>query len=228
MGAAPPTCEHGRMRLTKLGHACVQISEDDRTIVIDPGSFSGASGALAAADAVLITHEHFDHYDGGALRAAMAERPSLEVWTSRAVAEDLADLGGRVHQVGHGDSVTIAGFEVHVYGEEHELLHPDVPPIPNVGFLVNGEVFHPGDALTVPSEPVPTLCLPGNAPWLKVPELFSYTREVDPGRAFVIHDGLLNDIGLQVMQTAVTRAGNELGKEFRRLTPGTTVDLAAK
>jgi L-ascorbate metabolism protein UlaG (beta-lactamase superfamily) len=177
---------------------------------------------------VQITHEHFDHYDGGALRAAMAERPSLEVWTSRAVAEDLADLGGRVHQVGHGDSVTIAGFEVHVHGEEHELLHPDVPPIPNVGFLVNGEVFHPGDALTVPSEPVPTLCLPGNAPWLKVPELFSYTREVDPGRAFVIHDGLLNDIGLQVMQTAVTRAGNELGKEFRRLTPGTTVDLAAK
>ena len=217
------------MQLTKLGHACVQITDDDRTIVIDPGAFSdGAAAALAAADAVLITHEHFDHFDADALRAAMAKRPELEVWTSRVVAENLADLGGRVHQVGHGDAVAIAGFDVHVYGEEHEILHPDVPPIPNVGFLVNGEVFHPGDALTVPSEPVPTLCLPGNAPWMKVPELFEYTRAVRPERAFVIHDGLLNDIGLKVMETAVTNAGKEQDKEFRRLAPGTTVDLAAK
>ncbi|GAA4236244.1 MBL fold metallo-hydrolase [Actinomadura meridiana] len=214
------------MRLTKLGHACVQLAEDDRTIVIDPGSFSDAAGALAVADAVLITHEHFDHFDPDGLRAVMAERPELDVWTSRTVAESLADLGGRVHQVGHGDAVTIAGFDVHVYGEEHEILHPDVPPIPNTGFLVDGEVFHPGDALTVPAEPVPTLCLPGNAPWMKIPELYTYTREVRPERAFVIHDGALNDLGLTVMKAHVARAGEELGKEFTRLDPGTTVDLA--
>jgi L-ascorbate metabolism protein UlaG (beta-lactamase superfamily) len=215
------------MRLTKLGHSCVQLTRDDRTIVIDPGSFSDASGALAAADAVLITHEHFDHFDPDALRAAMAQRPDLQVWTSRAVAESLADLGGRVHQVGHGDAVDIAGFDVHVYGEDHEILHPDVPPIPNTGFLVDGEIFHPGDALTVPGEPVRTLCLPGNAPWMKIPELYAYAREVRPERAFVIHDGLLNDIGLTVMQNHVTKAGEELGKEFTRLAPGTTVELAS-
>lgn len=155
----------------------------------------------------------------------MAADPRLEVWTSRVVAANLADLGGRVHQVGHGDAVTVAGFDVHVYGEDHEILHPDVPPIPNTGFLVDGEVFHPGDALTVPDEPVPTLCLPGNAPWLKVPEMFSYTRAVRPERAFVIHDGLLNDIGLTVMENAVGAAGKELGKEFRRIKPGESVDL---
>ena len=216
------------MRLTKLGHACVRIDKDDRTLVIDPGSFSdGATDALAAADAVLITHEHFDHFDQDALRAAMAERPALEVWTSRVVAANLADLGGRVPEVGHEDAVTVAGFDVHVYGEDHEILHPDVPPIPNTGFLVDGEVFHPGDALTVPSEPVRTLCLPGNAPWMKIPELYAYTREVRPERAFVIHDGLLNDIGLTVMTTHVGKAGEELGKEFRRLDPGTSVELTA-
>ncbi|GAA3946773.1 MBL fold metallo-hydrolase [Actinomadura viridis] len=213
------------MRLTKLGHACVRLQKDDRTLVIDPGAFTPESDALAGADAVLITHEHFDHFDPDRLRKAMAENPALEVWTSRVVAENLADLGGRVHQVGHGDAVTIAGFDVHVYGEDHEILHPDVPPIPNTGFLVDGEVFHPGDALTVPDEPVRTLCLPGNAPWMKVPELFLYTREVRPERAFVIHDGLLNDNGLAVMETAVGNAGKQLGKEFRRLKPGESVDL---
>ncbi|TDD77808.1 MBL fold metallo-hydrolase [Actinomadura darangshiensis] len=216
------------MRLTKLGHACVQIGKDDRSLVIDPGSFSEASGALATADAVLITHEHFDHFDADALRAAMAQRPALEVWTSRVVAENLADLGGRVHQVGHGDAVTIAGFDVHVYGEDHELMHPDLPPIPNTGFLIDGEVFHPGDALTVPSEPVPTLCLPGNAPWMRAIDLFNYAREIRPERAFAIHDGLLNDVGLMVMERHLASAGEEQGKEFRRLAPGTSVDLATK
>ncbi|MEW2358050.1 MBL fold metallo-hydrolase [Spirillospora sp. NPDC029432] len=213
------------MRLTKLGHACVRLQKDDRTLVIDPGAFTPEGDALDGADAVLITHEHFDHFDPDRLRKAMAENPALEVWTSRVVAENLADLGGRVHQVGHEDAVTVAGFDVHVYGEDHEILHPDVPPIPNTGFLVDGEVFHPGDALTVPSEPVRTLCLPGNAPWLKVPELFLYTREVRPERAFVIHDGLLNDNGLGVMETAVGNAGKQLGKEFRRLKPGESVEL---
>jgi L-ascorbate metabolism protein UlaG (beta-lactamase superfamily) len=204
----------------------VRLQKDDRTLVIDPGAFTTEADALEGADAVLITHEHFDHFDPDRLRKAMAENPALEAWTSRVVAENLADLGGRVHQVGHGDAVTVAGFEVHVYGEDHEILHPDVPPIPNTGFLIDGEVFHPGDALTVPGEPVRTLCLPGNAPWMKIPELYQYAREVRPERAFVIHDGLLNDNGLSVMETHVANAGKEAGKDFRRLKPGESVDLA--
>jgi L-ascorbate metabolism protein UlaG (beta-lactamase superfamily) len=215
------------MLLTKLGHACVRLQKDDRTLVIDPGAFTPEEDALAGADAVLITHEHFDHFVPDRIRKAMAEHPALEVWTSRVVAETLADLGGRVHEVGHEDAVTVAGFDVHVYGESHEILHPDVPPIPNTGFLVDGDVFHPGDALTVPSEPVRTLCLPGNAPWLKIPELYLYTREVRPERAFIVHDGLLNDNGLGVMTKHVEAAGQELGKQFQRLKPGETVDLTA-
>jgi len=215
------------MRLTKLGHACVRLRKDDRTLVIDPGAFTPEEDALAGADAVLITHEHPDHFVPDRIRKAAAENPELEIVTSRAVATALADLGGRVRQVGHGDAVTVAGFDVHVYGEDHEILHPDVPPIPNTGFLVDGEVFHPGDALTVPGEPVRTLCLPGNAPWMKVPELYQYARAVRPERAFVVHDGLLNDFGLGVMNKHVEAAGQELGKEFRRLTPGETVDLSA-
>ncbi|MBD2898736.1 hypothetical protein amrb99_77090 [Actinomadura sp. RB99] len=214
------------MRLTKLGHACVRLTEDDRTLVIDPGGLTGDADPYAGARAVLVTHEHFDHFDADGLRKAMAADPALEVWTSRTVAESLADLGGRVHQVGHEDAVTVAGFDVRVYGEDHEIMHPDLPPIPNVGFLVDGEVFHPGDALTVPGEPVPTLCLPGNAPWMRAVDLYEYTRAVRPERAFAIHDGLLNEVGLSVMERVLTGAGEELGREFRRLAPGTTVDLA--
>ncbi len=50
-----------------------------------------------------------------------------------------------------------------VHGELHAVIHPDIPRVTNVGFLVEGgKVFHPGDALTVPDHPVETLDAPGH------------------------------------------------------------------
>ncbi|TFV65484.1 hypothetical protein E4P40_26375, partial [Blastococcus sp. CT_GayMR20] len=141
------------MELTKHGHACVVLSDSDRRLVIDPGAFTEPT-ALDGASAVLITHEHPDHFVPHRIRAALEADPALEVWTNRSVAAQLEGLGTRVHAVGNGDAVTAAGFEVTVHGELHAEMHPDLPRIPNIGFLVNGLVFHPGDALTVPDEPV--------------------------------------------------------------------------
>ena len=43
-----------------------------------------------------------------------------------------------MHTVGHGDTFTAAGFDVQVHGELHAVIHPDIPRITNVGFLVDG------------------------------------------------------------------------------------------
>ncbi|HEX9462518.1 MAG TPA: MBL fold metallo-hydrolase, partial [Alphaproteobacteria bacterium] len=52
------------MRMTKLGHSCVRLERDGQQIVLDPGVWSGDDSA-AGANALLITHEHADHLDGG-------------------------------------------------------------------------------------------------------------------------------------------------------------------
>ena len=39
---------------------------------------------------------------------------------------------------------------MHVYGQDHALNHSDIPLVMNTGFLVEGELFHPGDSFTVP------------------------------------------------------------------------------
>ncbi|KWW97475.1 beta-lactamase [Carbonactinospora thermoautotrophica] len=212
------------MRLTKLEHACVRLEKDGATLVIDPGVWSGPE-ALSGADAVLVTHEHFDHLDADRLRAAMSENPGLRLRTNASVAEWFADFGDRVRAVRHGDTFTCAGFDVHVYGEKHALLHRDVPVVANTGFLIDGEVFHPGDALTVPEDPVATLLLPANAPWLKVSEMVDYAREVAPQRAYAVHDGLLNANGLAVLANWLRIAAEPTGATFTRLEPGTSVDL---
>ena len=84
------------MELTKHGHACVAVADGDRRLVIDPGAWTEPS-ALDGATAVLVTHEHPDHFVGDRLRAAMDADPALEVWTNPSVAEQLEGLGGRVH-----------------------------------------------------------------------------------------------------------------------------------
>jgi L-ascorbate metabolism protein UlaG (beta-lactamase superfamily) len=212
------------MELTKQGHACVVLSEGDRRIVIDPGAFTDPT-CLEGATAVLITHEHADHFEPQRLRAALDADPALEVWTNTSVAGRLEGLGGRVHVVGHGDSVTVAGLEVHVHGELHAVIHPEIPRIANVGFLVEGRVFHPGDALTVPEEPVSTLLVPLHAPWSKVAEVIDYVRAVDADQAYAVHDGLLNDTGLGVVGGLLGERGPGTPTPYSRLAPGDSVDV---
>ncbi|MEU6706726.1 MBL fold metallo-hydrolase [Streptomyces wuyuanensis] len=210
------------MKLTKKSHACIRLEKDGRTLVVDPGVFSEADAA-AGADALLVTHEHPDHFSEERLRVALDADPAVEVWTLRSVAEQLsAAFPGRVHTVGDGDTFTAAGFDVQVHGELHAVIHPDLPRITNVGFLVDGSVFHPGDALTVPGGQVETLMLPVMAPWNKVAEVIEYVREVKPHRAIDIHDALLTDLARPLYDTHI---GNLGGAEHRRLAAGESTEL---
>ena len=74
------------MRLTKLGHSCVRLEKDGATLVIDPGGWSEPTAALQDAAAVLVTHEHPDHLDPDAVRAALSADPDLTLHANQSVA----------------------------------------------------------------------------------------------------------------------------------------------
>ncbi|MCX4735761.1 MBL fold metallo-hydrolase [Streptomyces sp. NBC_01363] len=210
------------LTLTKKTHSCIRLEKGGRTLVIDPGGFSEQDAAVGA-DAMLVTHEHPDHFDEGRLRAGMEADPAAEIWTLRSVADRLAAaFPGRVHTVGHGDTFTAAGFDVQVHGELHAVIHPDIPRITNIGFLVDGSLFHPGDALTVPDRPVDTLLLPVMAPWNKISEVIDYVREVKPRRAIDIHDALLTDLARPIYDNQIGSLG---GADHGRLAPGESTGL---
>ena len=211
------------MLLTKFGHSCVRLEKNGARLVIDPGIWAGPD-VLAEATAVLITHEHVDHFDEDAVRAALTADPSLRLWASESVASQLADFGGQVGAVRHGDTVDAAGFDVHVYGSEHALLDRAVPLVPNTGFAIDGEIFHPGDSFTVPEDKIPTLLVPVSAPWLKFSEVADYIRTVAPARGYWVHDALLNSKGANLVTNLLTLAPAASGPASF-LVPGTTIEL---
>ncbi|WP_275467842.1 MBL fold metallo-hydrolase [Streptomyces noursei] len=213
------------MELTKFGHACVRLEKDGRRLVIDPGGLSDPR-ALEGADAVLVTHEHFDHFSEEVLRRAAAARPGLRIWTNPSVAKGLDGLGTQVATTGDGDAFSAAGFDIRVHGAWHALIHPDVPRIPNIGFQVDEALFHPGDALTVPDGPIGTLLLPVHAPWSTVGDLIDYVREVAPHTAYAVHDGALNDVGAAMVEGFLGERGPGVPARYQRLAPGATTRIA--
>ncbi|MEH0938736.1 MBL fold metallo-hydrolase [Micromonospora psammae] len=208
------------MRLTKYGHSCVRVEHDGGVLVIDPGTVSEPE-ALDGVDAVLITHEHPDHVHVEAL-AAQHERRPFTVHGPASLAAMLDGVADLLAPVEPGAEFTAAGVPVRAYGGRHAVIHPDIPVVDNLAYLVNDRVYHPGDSLVVPEDTqIDTLFVPIHAPWTKFSESLDFLRAVAPRRAYALHDGYLNDTGLGVLNGNFSRL---FEGEYRRLDPGTRVD----
>ncbi|MER5605630.1 MBL fold metallo-hydrolase [Micromonospora tulbaghiae] len=208
------------MQVTKYAHSCLRLEHDGAVLVVDPGVFSDPA-ALDGADAVLVTHEHPDHVDVGALTRALERRP-VPVHGPASLAGVLGDAAEALVTVEPGQSFTVAGVPVRAYGGQHAVIHPDIPVIQNIGYLFADVVYHPGDALFVPDDvQVDTLFAPIHAPWSKFSEVVDFIRAVAPRRAYALHDGLLNDNGFGVLDRQYTAMSNT---DYRRLEPGTRID----
>jgi L-ascorbate metabolism protein UlaG (beta-lactamase superfamily) len=209
------------MRLTKFGHACVRIEHDGGVLVIDPGSFTERA-ALDGVDAVLVTHEHADHLDLDALADALAKRPTVTIHTHPSVASKMEALGEVVTSVESGQRFTAAGIPVRAYGGWHAEIHPEIPRVPNLGFVINDTVCHPGDSFDVPDDvQIDTLFVPVSAPWLKLAEAVAFVRAVAPRRAFALHDALLSEAGHTVTDANMAKLAR---CDYARLEPGVRVN----
>ncbi|NYD43473.1 MBL fold metallo-hydrolase [Nocardioides panaciterrulae] len=187
------------MRITKFGHACVRIEHAGRTVVLDPGMFTDAE-ALDGADAVLITHEHPDHYLAEHLRGTDAPVFTIADVAAR-IREDAPDVAERVTVVSPGESFD-PGIPARAVGELHAVIHPEFPRFHNSGYVLTcGEesLYHPGDALTGPGQAVDVLCVPVSAPWMRASEAIEFARAVKAPRNLAIHDRVYSEAGLRII-----------------------------
>jgi L-ascorbate metabolism protein UlaG (beta-lactamase superfamily) len=211
------------MRLTKYTHATIVLEKDGASLVIDPGVYTPQAADLVGASAgVLITHDHPDHMAHQVVVDALEARSELRVWAPTTVASALGSHDGRVVGVAAGDTFEVGGFTVRVFGGHHATVHADIPVSDNVGYLVDGEVFHPGDSYDVPEAAVGTLLVPTGGPWARIGDAVDFIRAVGPTRSVQIHELPLSDLG---RNASVQIASGLTGMPLMSLSDGETISV---
>lgn len=211
------------MRVTKHEHACLVIDKGDQRVVIDPGSYTTPLIGLGDVVAVVITHEHQDHWTPEHLNRILERNPDARLFGPAGVAK--AAPGFDFTTVTDGDEYDVGDFSLRFFGEKHAVIHESIPVVDNVGVMVDDTLFYPGDAFTVPPVPVNTLAVPAGAPWLKLSEAMDFVAAVAPKRCFPTHQMVLSKIGQGLANTRLKAVTEQAGGEYHELEPDEALSL---
>lgn len=129
----------GDLRITFIGHGTLMFSFGDMVIHVDPWSRAADYSGMPKADLILVTHEHGDHLDAGAIQTLMQDNTSIVL--TETCSEAVA--GGIVMRNGQTETIAGVGIEaVPAYNMEH--VRPDGSPFHPKG-VGNGYVLTFGD-----------------------------------------------------------------------------------
>ena len=235
------------MKLTKFEHAALILEVSGHRLVIDPGSFTAALTETSETVAIVITHEHADHWTLDHLRRILAVNPGIPVFGPAGVAAAVAaavSAAAEADQVSDtsrdgsstrtpivtvvqaGDTVVAGPFKLSFFGATHAVIHSSIPVVDNIGVLVNSQLYYAGDAFTVPDGiSVDVLAVPAGAPWLKISDVIDYVLAIKPRRSFPAHEMLLSRAGKDLSNARIKAATEQVGGVFVPLEPGESLDF---
>lgn len=124
----------------------VAIKTPTKTLVVDPADVD--PNVFKTVDAVLVTHEHLDHFDDGIIRD-IHRRTQCQVVADSTSAMRLRDAipPYKLHEMRMGKEVKLENITVRAQGFKHPATAP-------VSYLITSEdgirVYHTGDSLPNP------------------------------------------------------------------------------
>jgi len=213
------------MRITKLEHAAFVLEKDGTKLVVDPGNFARALPDVENVAAVVITHEHADHWDDPHLEAIRAANPDVPIYGPQGVKDAVKNFD--VTAVKPGGSITAGPFTLDFFGGKHAVIHSSIPVVDNVAVSIDGgAVYYPGDAFTVPEGvEVDVLATPSSAPWLKFGETIDFVLDVKPRRAFPTHEAINSAPGQAMAKDRIRWAAEQNGGELLDIVAGDSAEL---
>ncbi len=216
------------MKLTKFQHACFTLEKDGSLLVVDPGTFSHDFIIPHKVDGIIITHEHPDHLDPKIVEAILQSHPKAILIAHESITAKYSN--SPTLAVTPGQKYTVGNFELQFFGGVHEPIAEGIITPPNLGVLIDGSLYYPGDSFTLPIfenvlQSVTTLALPVSAPWLSFQQTREFLDTISPKLTFPTHDGILSEDGKQLAATMVGGFAESKGIIYKRL-DNQTVELA--
>lgn len=175
----------GDLRITFIGHGTLMFTFGGEVIHIDPVSREADYSTLPKADLILVTHEHGDHLDPGAIKAL--RKAGTEIVFTQACSERIA--GGIV--MNNDDVRTVGGLKIEAV-PAYNIVHkrsagkPFHPKGQGNGYIItfgDKRVYVAGDTENTPEmkklKDVDVAFLPMNLPYTMTPEMVA-----DAAKAF--------------------------------------------
>ena len=211
------------MKITRFEHSAFVLTEAGNELVVDPGGFTAPLPPFESVAGVFVSHSHPDHLSLDQLNAIRQRNPRAPIFGSAQVAEEAASLAPKT--VRAGERASAGPFRLEFVGSTHAEILSALPRIENVGVLVNGVVFYPGDSFSAPPARVDVLVVPVAAPWLRIADLEEYVGLIKPRRIVPVHTGVLSENGRLLTGRLVAQIAANAGAELLELEPGESAEL---
>src|SRR5699024_10827069 len=113
------------MRIQKREHAALVVEQDGQQLIFDPGQYTPSFDAPESVAAIVITHEHSDHWTSAHLAKLLAANPHALVYGTAGFAASADEF--LVETVSPGEQASIGPFELEFLGGVHAPIHESVP-----------------------------------------------------------------------------------------------------
>lgn len=170
------------MKVTRYFQSCLLIDQAGQRILIDPCSQDEKTD-FGKLDAVFYTHEHMDHFDAG-MAARFVEEGIAPVYCNASTAKQVK---ASVTTVEDGQEFLVGGVNIKAIELPHCLMVDGSTSVQNTGYLVNGELFHPGDGKELEGLSVKTLAVPLNGPDISPHDAFKFGKQLKAKNLIPIH-----------------------------------------
>jgi len=210
------------MKLTKFEHACFVVEKDNTSVVVDPGNLTHDFIMPKHVSAVFITHNHGDHLDNQLVITILREHPKAVLLAHESVINDYKNE--HTQAVSVGETVDAGGINLKFVGGTHEPIDIAIPAPVNIGVIIEGHLYYPGDSYFAPEQPIKELLLPISAPWLTIGKAMDLVRALQPAHAFPTHDAILSVEGQALVDNIAERITSTLNVRYQRIN-GKTIEL---
>ncbi len=192
--------DDGLVKIHALMHSSIRIEHSGLNIYVDPcTNLRGRMvdyTTMPKADIILVTHEHFDHYDTAAIRQLTTDKTKL-IMNPRCV-----ELYGSGTAMKNGDKrrladgITLAAVPAYNTTEGHLQFHPKGRDNGYILILASLRLYIAGDTEDIPEmadlkdKDIDIAFLPCNQPYTMTPEqLVRAAKTVKPKVLFPYHYG---------------------------------------